>query len=167
MDLTPYVRWIVFLHVLGAFAFAAGHGVSMLVAFLLRRETDRGRMAAMLDVSAASLGLAFVGLLVLLVAGIVAGIVRGSFGQAWIWISLVLFIVIGGLMTPFGAIHFNKVRLAIGQRTRNMKPTDPDPVPASDAELAALLASRRPELLLLIGAGGFVVIVYLMYFRPF
>ena len=42
MDLTPYIRWIVFLHVLGAFMFAAGHGVSMFVAFQVRRETDRG-----------------------------------------------------------------------------------------------------------------------------
>ncbi|NJD28320.1 MAG: hypothetical protein FIA92_08485 [Chloroflexi bacterium] len=167
MDLTPYVRWIVFLHVLGAFAFAAGHGVSMVVAFKLRRETDRGRMAALLDVSATSLNLAGIGLLVLLVAGILAGIVLGSFGRAWIWIALVLFIVVGGAMTPFGAIYFNKIRLAIGMRPRNLKPEDPDPVPASDAELAVLLATRRPEALLLIGAGGFLVILYFMYFRPF
>jgi len=30
MDLTPYIGWIVFLHVLGAFMFAAGHGVVVL-----------------------------------------------------------------------------------------------------------------------------------------
>ena len=167
MDLTPYVRWIVFLHVLGAFAFAAGHGVSMLVAFRLRRETDRGRMAALLDISAASLMVAGIGMLVLLGAGIVAGIVLGSFGQAWIWIALVLFIVIGGVMTPVGGSHFNRIRLAIGQRTRLLKDADPDPVPVSDAELAALLANRRPETLAVIGVGGFIVIVYLMMFRPF
>lgn len=167
MDLTPYVRWIVYLHVLGAFAFAAGHGVSMLVAFQLRRETDRGRMAALLDVSAQSLTVAGIGLIVLLIAGIVAGIVRESFGQAWIWISLVLFIVIGGLMTPLGAMHFNKIRLALGMRPGNLKPEEPDPVAASDTELAVLVNTRRPEALLVIGAGGFAVIVYLMYFRPF
>jgi MFS family permease len=166
VDLTPYVRWIVFLHVLGAFAFAAGHGVSMLAAFQLRRETDRGRMAALLDISAASLVVAGIGLLVLLGAGIVAGIVLGSFGQAWIWIALVLFIVIGGVMTPVGASHFNRIRLALGQRVR-LKDGDPDPVPASDAELAALLTGRRPEILAVIGVGGFIVILYLMYFRPF
>ena len=167
MDLTPYVRWIVFLHVLGAFAFAAGHGVSMIVAFQLRRETDRDRMKTLLDVSATSLNLAGIGLLVLLVAGIVAGIVLQSFGQAWIWISLILFIVVGGAMTPIGAIHFNKIRLALGQRSRGAKADEPDPVPASDRELTDLVATRRPEALLLIGGGGFVVILYLMYFRPF
>jgi hypothetical protein len=37
----------------------------------------------------------------------------------------------------------------------------------SDSELAALQASRAPEILLLLGAGGFVVILWLMRFRPF
>ena len=96
-----------------------------------------------------------------------AGIVRGSFGQAWIWVSLALFVAIGIAMTPIGGTYLRNLRLAIGQRPRSAKPGDPDPVPVSDAELAALQASRRPELLLLIGAGGFVVIVWLMMFRPF
>ena len=167
MDLTPYVRWIVFLHVIGAFMFAAGHGVSMFVAFALRRERDRSRMAALLDLSGTSLSVAGIGLLVLLAGGITAGIVLNSFGRAWIWVALVGLIVVGGLMTPLGASYFNGVRTALGQRTRNLKPADPDPVPASDHELAAILASNRPEQLLAIGVIGFVVIVWLMMFRPF
>lgn len=167
MDLTPYLGWIVFLHVAGAFMFAAGHGVSMFVAFRVRKERDRTRLAALLDLSAGSLNVAGIGLLVLLVAGILAGIVAGSFDRWWIWISLVLFVVIGGAMTPIGSIHFGKIRAAIGQRTRGLKPADPDPVPVSDAELEGLLASRTPEILLLLGAGGFIVILWLMKFRPF
>jgi hypothetical protein len=61
----------------------------------------------------------------------------------------------------------SRIRAALGQRTRGMKPTDPDPVPASDAELAVLLESRRPEALLLVGGGGFLVILWLMMFKPF
>jgi hypothetical protein len=167
VDLTPYVPWIVFLHVAGAFMFVAGHGVSMFVAFQIRRERDRARLAALLDLSGTSLGVAGIGLLVLFLSGIVAGIVLGSFGQWWIWISLALLIVIAGLMTPVGSIHFGRIRAAIGQRTRNLKPADPDPVPASDADLAALLVSRAPETLLIVGAGGFLVILWLMRFRPF
>jgi hypothetical protein len=167
MDLTPYVGWIVFLHVAGAFMFVAGHGVSMFVAFQLRRERDRARLAALLDLSGTSLGIAGIGLLVLFLSGILAGIVLGSFGQWWIWISLALLIVITGLMTPVGGMYFNRIRLAIGQRTRNLKPADPDPVPASDADLAAMLVSRAPENLLLLGAGGFLIILWLMKFRPF
>jgi hypothetical protein len=167
MDLTPYVAWIIFLHVAGAFAFVAGHGVSMFVAFRLRHERDRARLAALLDLSAGSLALVFIGLLVLLLSGILAGIVLGSFGKWWIWISLALLVVIFGAMTPLGTIHYSKVRAAIGQRTRNLKPADPDPVPASDAALEAMLASNRPQVLLFLGGGGFLVILWLMMFRPF
>jgi hypothetical protein len=167
MDLTPYVGWIVFLHIAGAFMFVAGHGVSMFVAFQVRRERDRGRLAALLDLSGRSLAVAGIGLLVLFVSGIVAGVVLGSFGRWWIWISLALLVVIAGLMTPVGVGYFNRIRLALGQRTRNVRAADPDPVPASDADLAVLLASRAPETLLYLGAGGFLVILWLMRFRPF
>jgi hypothetical protein len=167
MDLTPYIGWIVFLHVAAAFVFAAGHGVSLFVAFQLRRETDRGRMLALLDVSALSLVASTIALLVLLVAGIVAGIVLQSYGRTWIWVSLVLLVVIGGLMTPLGVGHFTRVRQALGQKTRGMKPEDPDPLPASDDALSALLTSRAPETLLAVGGGGFLLILWLMMFKPF
>ena len=167
MDLTPYIAWIIFTHVLAAFVFVAGHGVSIVAAFLVRRETNRARIGALMDMSAISVAVATIALIVLLLAGIVAGIVLGSWSRAWIWVSLVLLVVIGGAMTPLGIGHFNRIRLAIGQRTRDMKPDQPDPVPASDEALAAVLANRRPELLLVIGGGGFLVILWLMYFKPF
>jgi len=167
MDLTPYLGWIVFLHVFGAFLFVAGHGISMFAAYRVRAETDRARIGALLDLSAGSLIAASIGLLLLLIGGIIAGIVAGSFGRWWIWISLGLFIVITGVMTPVGSGYMNRIRAAIGQRTRNLKPSDPDPVPVSDAELATIQASRAPETLLLVGGGGFVVILFLMMFRPF
>ena len=156
-----------FLHIIGAFLFVAGHGVSMVVAFRLRRDSDPARMKALLDLSAGSLNFAGIGLLVLLVSGIAAGLAGNSFGQAWIWLSLVLLVVVAGLMTPVGAIHYNRLRLALGMRTRQLKATDPDPTPVSQEELGVLLASRRPELLLLLGAGGFLVILWLMVYRPF
>jgi uncharacterized membrane protein len=167
MDLTPYIGWILFLHVLGAFMFVAGHGVSMFVVFQVRRERDRGKLAALLDLSGWSLAVAGIGLLVLLIAGIVAGIVLGSFGRAWIWVSLVLLVVIGGLMTPVGGEYLRALRVAVGQRPRNAKPGDPDPVPLGDEQLAALQATNKPEILLLLGTGGFVVILWLMMFKPF
>jgi len=167
MDLTPYIGWIVFLHVAGAFMFVAGHGVSMFVVFQVRKERDRARLAALLDLSGISLATAGIGLLVLLVSGILAGIVLGSFGRWWIWISLVLLVVIGGLMTPVGGKYLTLIRIALGQRTRALKPADPDPVPASDAQLESLLVSRAPETLLLLGGAGFLVILWLMMFRPF
>lgn len=167
MDLTPYQPWIVFIHVAAAFIFAAGHGVTMYVAFALRRETDRTRMATLLDISAWALGSAGIAVLVVFLDGILAGIVGNHWGSGWLWVSLVLFIVIGVAMTPIGGAWFNKLRVALGQRTRSLKPGDPDPVPVSDGELAALQVSRVPEALLAIGGGGFLVILYLMMFKPF
>jgi uncharacterized membrane protein len=167
MDLTPYVDWIVFLHVLGAFMFVAGHGVSMFVVFQVRRESDRGRLAALLDLSGWSLGLASVGLLILFVSGIVAGIVLDSWGRTWLWLALVLFIVIGILMTPVGGTYLRNLRLAVGQPPRGWKPGDPPPVPATDAQLVAMQATGKPVLLLALGAGGFVIILWLMMFKPF
>jgi amino acid transporter len=167
MDLTPFSRWFVYLHVIGAFMFVAGHGVSMFAVFQVRKERDRSKLVALLDLSGWSLAVAGIGMLILFISGIVAGLVLGSWGRWWIWIALALFIVIALLMTPVGGEYLRRLRLALGQRPRNAKPGDPDPVPVSDEELAALQASRRPELLLWLGAGGFAVILWLMMFRPF
>jgi uncharacterized membrane protein len=156
-----------FVHIIGAFIFVAGHGVSMLVAFRLRREAEVVRMKALLDLSALSLNVALAGLLLLLASGIGAGIAGNYFGQLWIWLSLILLIVVGALMTPLGRIHYSRLRLALGMRTGAARPAQPDPVPLTDPEIAALLRSRQPELLLLLGGGGFLVILWLMVFRPF
>lgn len=167
MDLTPYADWIKFLHVGGAFLFATGHGVSIAVAFRVRAERDSGRMTALLDLSGWSLGLASIGLLVLLVAGIVGGIVRNDFGRGWIWASLIALVVISALMTPMVGSYFSRLRLSLGQRTREVKKTDPDPVPLPLDEVVALAQSRAPELSAAVGGIGFLVILWMMIFRPF
>jgi hypothetical protein len=167
MDLTPLQPWLKFLHVAGGFMFVAGHGVSMAVALRLRGQRDPARMLALLDLSGASLGLTFAGLLTLFFAGIAGGIIGGYFGRAWIWIGLVLLIVIASLMTPLASRHFTELRRALGQRTRDLKPGDPDPVPLSPEAVAALAAGRWPEQAALIGGGGFLVILWLMMFKPF
>ncbi|HVL54151.1 MAG TPA: hypothetical protein VM344_07795 [Vitreimonas sp.] len=158
---------LVFLHVASAFAFAAGHGVSVFVAFQLRREREPARMAALLDLSAASLAMAIVGLLVLLATGIATGIMGGFFGRGWIWLSLLLLIAIGGLMTPLGKNHFGRIREVVGPQPGASDANGPDAVVSTADQLPALLATRRPELLAGIGGAGFLVILWLMMFKPF
>lgn len=166
MDFYP---WLVLVHIVAAFAFVMAHGVSALVAFQVRRERDRARIAALLELSSGSLMSAGVALLVILVAGIWAAIAGGHFGGGawWAWASLAVFIVTAGLMTPLVGQWMNRVRHAVGLRTGGDKKTDPDPVPATDPELAAILASGRPGLAAAVGLGGLVVLVALMRFKPF
>lgn len=83
-------RWIVFLHVLGAFAFVMAHGASANVAFKLRRETSRERIAALLDLSTAYFSRMYLALLVIALTGIGLGFSGNWWGQGWIWLVLVL-----------------------------------------------------------------------------
>ena len=92
-------HWIVFLHVLAAFAYLMAHGAAANVAFKLRGETSRERIAALLDLSAMAFNLMYLTLLVILVAGIALGFMGDWWGQGWIWLVLVL--IIGKLFAMF------------------------------------------------------------------
>jgi len=167
MDLTTYLPWLKFAHILGAFLFVGGHGVSMAMALRLRHEREPARMLAILDLSASAIGIATVGMLVLLVAGIADGVVGGYFGRLWIWLALVIFIGTGFAMTPLASGHFNAIRLALGQRTRQLKATDPDPVPLPIDQTIALAASPRPMQVAAFGGIALLVLLWLMTFKPF
>jgi phosphotransferase system glucose/maltose/N-acetylglucosamine-specific IIC component len=165
MNLIP---WLVFAHVLGAFLFVLAHGVSVFVVFRVRREREPARIAALLDLSAAALGLAFVGLLLLLVAGIVTGIVKSSFGQGWIWASIVVLVAVGAAMNPLGTQHYGRIRGALSVPDGDEDVSGHAVASAVAPErLSDLLENRRPEVLAVVGGGGFLVILWLMMFRPF
>lgn len=70
MELYP---WWVFAHIVGALAFAIGHGSSAVMSFAIRREREPGRIAALLDASSMSLGAMYLGLLLLLIGGSAPG----------------------------------------------------------------------------------------------
>ena len=163
MDIYP---WIVLLHVVGAFMFAIAHGVSAFGAFSIRAaRQDPGRVRAFLEVSGYSLGVMYVGLLMLLVGGIWAGIHGGHFGRGWIWAAVVILVVIIGVMYAMASRFYAGVRTAVGLPSQTDKnPTGPG---ASPEALATLLDNRRPEILAAIGGLGFLVILWLMVVKPF
>jgi len=162
-----FYPWIVVAHVVIVVVAFGAHGVSAFAMFSARREPDRARLAAILDLSGTSLGLAGWGLLAAVVLGIVAAVMGGHFGRLWPWASIVVVIVIFAAMTPMGAGPMSEVRKALGQRARGDKDGDPPRQPASDAELAAAQARLRPEILGGIGLVGIVVLVWLMELKPF
>lgn len=170
MDLTPWLPLLRLVHVLAAFAFVLIHGASAMVVFKLRGERDRTRIQALLELSNAYLNWFYLALLVLLVAGIVAGIAGGYWtsGRYWLWASLVLLVAIFVVMYVMAVPHFDALRHALGMPTYNdtRKKLEPPP-PASDEELAALLASPRPIQAAALGIGGIGLIVTLMLLKPF
>jgi hypothetical protein len=160
-------QWIVLVHIVGAFIFVLSHGASVWMAMLLRRERDRSRIGAMLEISQASIGGVYVGLLLLLVGGIWAGIAGGHFARGWIWAALGLLVVIIVAMYAIATPFFGRLRDAVGGSAAQGRKTTDGSGPASDADVAAL-AARTPVVPLL-GAGGIglLLILWLMVLKPF
>jgi hypothetical protein len=159
--------WIKLLHVVGAFGFVLAHGASALAAVRIRSEREPSRVAALLDLSSASLGLMYVSLLVLLAGGITAGFVGGFWGEAWIWAAIVVLVVVVVAMYPLGSQHYANVRRAVGLKAYNDPKDAPPAAPMTSDELAALLASPRPFVLAAFGGIGLIVILWLMVVKPF
>lgn len=158
---------VVFLHVVGAFAFALGHGSSVAVAFRLRRERDPSRVAALLELSELSIYGVYAGLAVLLLAGIAAGFLGSWWGHLWIWVSLGLIVALIAAMALLGTMFYTKVRHAVGIKGYMDKKDAPMPEPSTPEALAELLASPRPFVLATIGGGTLLVLLWLMYYKPF
>lgn len=148
--------WLVFLHVAAALVAFLAHGVSAGAALKLTSVRERSAVQALLDMSNQALGVFAGALLVLVAAGIALGFMGGYWGQAWIWISIVLFVLVFLAMTPMAAQRLRKVREVMSQ----------PPAPETDAELAALLEGWRPLPTLLIGVTGLLVITWFMVVRP-
>ena len=158
--------WIVFVHAATILLFFVAHGTSMAVAFALKRESDPARVRALLDLSRASIGRPAIVLVVVgLLTGIAAGFMGGHWGRLWIWISLVLFVAIGGAMTPMASLRIQPIRTAAGMATSGPKPTTAQP--EDPAEMRRLIAAWNPVPLAAMGLTGFVVILWLMLVKPF
>jgi hypothetical protein len=159
--------WVVFVHVAAAFLFVMGHGASMWVSDQIRYERDATRIKALLEMSSRSLSLVYGSLLTLLVAGIVAGIMGGHFSRGWIWAAIVVLVAIIVLMYGLATRYYARVRLAVGLRSYGYPKDAPDPTPVPADELAALVDSRRADVIGLVGVIGLLILLWLMMFKPF
>ncbi len=160
-------QWIVLLHIAGAFIFVLSHGVAVYVAFELPKQRDSRRIMAILDLSSASLNGLYLGLLLLLVGGIWAGIDGQHFGRLWIWAALVVLVAIVVAMYAIATPYFKRLRLALGQRVMGMAKDAPDPAPLTEAEILAIAAQPPAVLLSAVGLGGLLIILWLMVLKPF
>lgn len=162
-----FYPWIVLAHVVFVIVAFGAHGTSAFAMFQARRDPDRTRLAAVLDLSQASLGIAGVALLLAVLLGIVAAIMGGHFGRLWPWAAIGIVIAVFAVMTPVGANPMGELRRALGMSGRGDKPGDPPRQPGTDADVQAAQARLRPELLTIIGVLALAVLVWLMEAKPF
>jgi len=158
--------WVVIAHVVAVIVAFGAHGVSAFAMFRVRREPDRARLMAILELSSTALTTATLGLLVALVLGIIATVMGGFAGQAWPWLSVAILVIVGVAMTPMALTPMSEVRRALGMPVRTDKAGDPPRDASTDAELAAAQARLRPELVAAIGLVAMVVLVWLMEAKP-
>lgn len=157
---------VVFVHATTILLFFVAHGTSMAVAFALKRETEPARVRALLDLSRFSLGVPVLVLVVTgVLTGIVAGFMGGHWGTGWLWISLVLFVLVGGLMTPLATFRLKPMRAAAGMPAETGVPEAPPQ--ENPEELRRLIDAWNPLIPASMGLVAFIVILYLMLAKPF
>ena len=152
--------WWVYLHVAGVLVFLIAHGVSMGVSLRLRQERDPRRIMALLDVSSNSISGLYVGLVLLLAGGIVAGFVGNWWGQGWIWVALGTLAALMIFMYAAAAPYYKRLRTIVSAMVEGSEAVGED-------RLAELLAGPRAVIVAVVGIVGLLFILYLMFFKPF
>lgn len=157
---------VILLHVLGAFLFVLAHGASMLVSFRLRGERDPVRQAALFDLSSSGINLMYVGLTILLVAGIAAGFMGGHWGRGWIWAAIGTLVVVMAVMYSVATPFYGRMRAAVGATVPDQVVGRMKPPPARE-DLERMATSSRPIWLAAVGGIGLAFITWLMLAKPF
>ncbi len=152
-----YLTWKV-LHLVGVFGFVGAHGASAGAALRIRRERDPARIQALLSLSRSTRPAAYGSLLLLVLSGIIAGVDGGWWGQAWIWWSVGLLIVLVGAAFPLAVPYYVRLRRAVDVALSGDAPAQQD--------LMWLLRSPRPIWILVVETVGILVILTLMVVKP-
>ena len=152
--------WWVYLHVAGVLVFLLAHGISMGVALRLRQERDPRRIMALLDLSSMSITGLYVGLVLLLTGGVVAGFVGDWWGKGWIWVALGTLIALMVFMYVGASPYYKRLRTIVGAMVEGSEAV-------SEERLSALLVGPRAVVLAVVGVLGLLFILYLMFFKPF
>lgn len=158
---------VVLLHVLFVLGFLLSHGVSVSVAFALKKERDINRVRTLLDLSAASYPMMMGLFWAFIFFGFLATYLGNWWGRGWVWVSVILAIAIFVLMAMFGGSPLGVVRKAAGMRYNSRGKWFPPESASSNEEVFGLLATLNPVLLTIIGYGGFIIITWLMTAKPF
>jgi MFS family permease len=160
-------RSVLFIHIFFGFLYLLSHSASATVAYRLRSENGPERIRALLDLSASAFTLTYISLLAMVLGGVALGFLGRWWSTGWIWTSIALLVLILVIMGLIASKHFHRVRRAVGLPYLDGYKEHPAVTPASPEELHQLLQSGRPQLITLIGLGGWAIILGLMIFKPF
>jgi uncharacterized membrane protein len=152
--------WFVLTHLVGLVLFATCHGASAFMAFRVRGERDPVVVDSLLKVGQLSVGPMYLGLVLLIVGGIGAAAGGNLWGQPWILASIAVFVVVLVVMWAVASPYYMGLRKALEERGPDGRPK------IDEATLASMLATRRPEILALVGTVGLVLLVWLMVIKP-
>jgi hypothetical protein len=160
---------ILYLHVAGALGFFLFHGATASVSYGLKREQGRESVELLLKMREISGTVGGIAMLVSLISGIVLGFMGRFWSEAWIWISIVIFVVIMFVMGGYGRNNFDRAAYLLDPE-KYKAPKDKkgeEPIPASEEELAEEQAKGRPVMLTVTGIASLALILWFMMFKPF
>jgi hypothetical protein len=167
MKMDSLYQWIKFIHVAAGFTFIMAHGTSIAFSFKLKKETDPARVEALFNLSSSMWNTYMISWLVLMVAGIVNGFMGQWWSRGWMWTSLILMLVVTVWMFVLGSRTYHPIRKAFGLPYQAGSKEMPAEEPLPEEERLALISKTRPMELLAVGYGGFIIILWLMIFKPF
>lgn len=154
-------------HLLGVVIFAAGHGISMALLALMRRERNIERLRAMLDMSLGGIFATYTGLVLTIGFGVAMGFAGGWWGAGWLWASIAILISIMALMMFMGGTYFSRIREAVGMEPYRFSFGGTPGAVAPEAELALLLKSPKAGLTMTLGTLALLALLVLMVLKPF
>jgi hypothetical protein len=134
---------------------------------LLQRPRDLETRRLLLETSYKALEFSTPSLFLILATGIALGFYGSWWGHGWIWAALVIFVVVGGVMTYFSFRH-DDARKAAGLPYRIFTSAKRrDPVPADPESLERHIPRLRIRELAVMGILALLVIPWLMVLKPF
>jgi Predicted integral membrane protein (DUF2269) len=153
-------EWVKLLHIGAALAFVAAHGASMAVLYVIRRQSERSRIVASLDLASGTTVPMYVALLAVVGTGFWMAFLEASlFEERWFWAALILLVLTGVLMFFLAKPFAERIRDACAIRESGVPRV-------SDQELSEILRSTRTYVITAIGVIGLAVVLYLMMFQP-
>lgn len=162
-----WIKWLVFLHVLGAITFFLGHGAAAAMAFQLRKEHHLERIQAMLDLSVTLLGLYFGAFLVMGITGLILPFLLDLWGEGWIWVSIVLMLFVTVWMGLFNEKAYKTLRRLAGQPYMVGNKNFPAEEAASADEIRAHIDGINLRSVVVVGYVIPAFVLWLMIFKPF